>query len=237
MRRCSCQKYTLVILKLVDTHIWIFRKYRRYRSKSSHKKTIRQIQEATVSKNTGLFFSKGHCLCMFIYNMGRVHIILERSRSKNMHLDHILVKPILEDICVQRRCINYIINSWKLVLIFLDVIMILWLLRWLSLFFGDRLWKLYLQHTFKWFRKNWPKKIISNFWIKVKVVCSLYFSVHFKSLKKWKNNGGEFSIVNKIHDSQIQKEWAVIFKKKKKETLMKDYRESGFISKEQRYIF
>lgn len=34
--------------------------------------------------------------------MGTVHSILERSRSKNnMHLDHILVKPILEDICVQ----------------------------------------------------------------------------------------------------------------------------------------
>lgn len=133
--------------------------------------------------------------------------------------------------------INYIINSWKSVLTFLDVIMILWLLRWMSLFFGDRLWKFYLQHTFKWFRKNWPKKIISNFWIKVKVVCSLYFSVHFKSLKKWKNNGGEFSIVNKIHDLQIQKRVSSNCQKKKKEKLMKDYRESGFISKEQRYIF
>ena len=59
--------------------------------------------------------------------MGRVHSILERSKSKNnMHLDQILVKPILEDICAQWRYINI---SWKLILIFLDVIMILWLLR------------------------------------------------------------------------------------------------------------
>ena len=59
--------------------------------------------------------------------------------------------------------------------------------------------------------------------------------VHFKSFKKWKNNGGEFSIVNKIHDLQIQKR--VSSNCQKKEKFMKDYRESGFISKEQKYIF
>lgn len=136
-----------------------------------------------------------------------------------MHLDHILSKPILEDICVQRRCINYIINSWKLVLIFLmTLIMILWLLRWLSLFFGDRLWKLYLQHTFKWFRKKTGLRkssvIFESRW-RLYAHCVLFCTFQ-KFEKKWKNNGGEFSIVNKIHDSQIQKEWAVIFKKKKR---------------------
>lgn len=99
MRRCS-SKYTCYT-QTSQIHIFEYLENTgdTGASQVTRKQSDKSSQISNCFKEYWFILFKGHCLCMFIYNMGRVHIILERSRSKNMHLDHILVKPILEDIC------------------------------------------------------------------------------------------------------------------------------------------